>query len=143
MKKVIFILTVMFIYSCVSETPQYNYTVSLRNESQNVLTVAAINDKNEIVFQQILNPMESSENCTYVWETFQGFNCSSIDSISVVFDNGKGYACDMRFNNIVTEYCFSEKNPFSGSSSFSDLGNKQYEFIITEEDFNNAHDLPE
>ena len=140
---VIPIVTLLFISSCTTEAPEFDFTVSLKNESENTFTVVALNDKDEIIFEQILNYMDSSEECMYRRENFQGFNCSSIDSISVIFENGKGYACDMRLNNISTEYCFSGKNPFSGSNGFRDLGSNTYEFVVTKQDFNNAHDLPE
>jgi hypothetical protein len=64
-----------------------------------------------------------------------------IDSLVVKFSNGKGYIC--AFSPIGRELCFANRFPLNDDSSFVNLGNNVFEFIITQQDFDNALELPE
>jgi hypothetical protein len=72
----------------------------------------------------------------------QVFACE-IAAFKYVFDNGKGYYCERSANNTnLSELCFfNDKNPFSSSQRLPNNGNGVL-FTITQEDFENARELP-
>ena len=131
----------LFIVGCTSEPDEFNFRTFLKNESSNKFTVNTYFNSEEITSIE-LNNSESIDICNYISEVFGGFSGCTIDSISIVFESGKGYSCDI-LPGTDDNLCFQDKNPFLGSENFRNIGNNDYEFVITEEDFNNAHDLPE
>ena len=144
MKTLKFLILFLFLLSCTSEPDFFDFTAILTNESGSELTVSFY-DNEELVNTVTLNQSEST-TCNYSAETFDEFRrCGDIpriNAMTVVFSNGKGYSCDLSSSSEQV-LCFENaKNPLL-AGDFNDLGNRQYEFIITEEDFNNAHDLPE
>lgn len=62
----------------------------------------------------------------------------NIDSIVIKFENNKGYSCTGELSN---NLCFQNKNAFD-IEDFISLGNNAFEFEITQEDYDNAYDLP-
>ena len=141
------LVTVMTFESCSSPEPkEFLYEVIISNASGEVFTVSLYNN-NDIIDEGIVEQNDAF-SCTYKAEFFRALRgCSnsvtnSLDSILVVFSNGKGYSCNALIPEAEQTLCFGVlKNPFS--EGFNDLGNNRYEFVITEEDFINAHDLPE
>ncbi|MGV6827853.1 MAG: hypothetical protein ACWA45_00490 [Flavobacteriales bacterium] len=84
----------------------------------------------------------SSDNCVYSSEVFLGFSCD-YDSLVFKFDNDKGYICSLRSNDN-SNICFNSKNPYIfNDEDFISLGNNTFEFIVTQEDYENAYDLPD
>lgn len=134
----------LFIISCTSEPDIHDFTAILTNESGSELTVYFYDNEN-LVNTATLNNLESM-TCNYLAESFDEFRkcdgITRIDAITIIFSNGKGYFCDLSPSS-EQFLCFGDaKNPLL-PGEFNELGNRQYEFVITEEDFTNAHDLPE
>ena len=73
----------------------------------------------------------------YTNEAFKGL-FGKVDSIVFKFENGKGYICTGEPSD---EICFENRNAFD-KEGFIDLNKNRYEFVITQEDFENAHNLP-
>ena len=143
MKTLKFLILFMLLYNCTSEPDEFKFTAILTNESGTEATVSFYYTE-ELVKTIVLNDSEAT-SCNYLSEFFDNFNkCDGkikINSITVIFPNGKGYTCNSFESSSEQILCFGEsRNLLLGG--FNDLGNRQYEFIITEEDFDNAHDLP-
>ena len=142
MRKLLYILLVgIFIYSCTSEPDVRTYTTRIRNSSNSILNIKGHDTQDNLVYNELVGLGGSSTNCVTSSESFLGLSCS-IDSLIVKFDNNRGYICAVRITNNQPELCFSNKTPFGNDPSFLDLGNNTYEFVITQEDFENAYDLP-
>jgi len=94
-----------------------------------------------MVYQVDLNNDENSPICSYVDENFRGMfvNYCGIDSVAIKFNNGKGY---ISTKNNSGDFNFSNKrNPLLPNGGFKANGNI-YEFIVTQQDFENAFELP-
>ena len=144
MKTLKFLILFLFLLNCTSEPDFFDFTAILTNESGSELTVYFYDNEN-LVSTVTLNNSEST-TCSYSAESFDEFRkCDDIpriNAITMVFSNGKGYSCDLSPSSEQI-LCFGDaKNPLL-PGDFNELGNRQYEFVITEEDFINAHDLPE
>ena len=145
MRKIIIIcISFVLLNNCTDEADEHTYTTRFKNEASSTIEVKGYDSTNNLIFDEIILKNDSSTNCSGSSESFPGISCK-FDSLVVRFDNDKGYICVGRFTNIKPEFCFSnEKSPFGGGSKgfFTALGNYTYEFVITQEDFENAHDLP-
>ncbi|MEX0597940.1 MAG: hypothetical protein WD512_15735 [Candidatus Paceibacterota bacterium] len=138
---IILVSITIFLSSCTSEPKEYNFKASIKNESSVLVTITGYDSANNLKINEIINPNETKLNCEGLSEFFQGYICGG-DSLIFKFPNGKGYICAGRITNNQPELCFPNKTPFGNDPSFVDLGNRNYQFIITEEDYNNAFDLP-
>ena len=130
-----------FAYGCTDEPDLYNYEVSVLNNSTENLTI-------ETYLEGVIDSNVNIENgvsglkCSYSDDKFRGFKFTEclMDSIVFRFDNGKGYISSINYPSI---YNFpNDENPFGVSSKYSKTKNV-YEFVITQEDFENAYDLPQ
>jgi len=118
------------------------YSTSYRNDAPIPCIVKGFRVGDRLpFFEYELAPNGTSEPCEYRGQAFAGDFC--LDSITFIFPiNGKGYECDVRANNIGREFCFSiVRSPLIATEGFEDLGNRHFQFVITEEDFRNAKDL--
>ncbi len=133
---------VLILISCTdkNERELMNFDVQFRNSSSNALNIKGFDSDNNMIFQDEVLNSESSTQCQSVTEVFNGFGCS-LDSLVFSFDNDKGYICSKRASD-TSNLCFSSKTPFGDDPSFVSLGNSTFEFVITQEDFDNALDLP-
>ncbi|MEX0363279.1 MAG: hypothetical protein AB3N10_20055 [Allomuricauda sp.] len=130
-----------FILACTDEPNQTNFMVSVKNISSSTMRIEAF-EKKSIVFQEDLSTGENSSSCNYTDENFRGIfqNYCGIDSMVVKFNNQQGY---ISINNNLGDFNFSNKrNPLLPNGGFEIKGNI-YEFLVTEEDFENAFELPE
>ena len=126
--------------SCTDEPDQHNFSVSIKNDSDSVIEIKCFSEKT-LQIQKNLNPGESSKICDYTSESFFGLSGCEKDSLVIEFSNSRGYI-DKRIGNNQNEYRFSDdKSIFIQGIGFKNSGN-DYEFIITQEDFDNAFDLP-
>ena len=143
MKKAIyFIWIISLLYACNNdEEKTFEYKVSIRNTSTHLLTIDAYREG--IIRQHLeINTSENGLSCNYYNDFFIGYQLAGclIDSVKFTFDNGKGYLTSI---NYPTEYELSNHDGIFGSGpGFEKIEGYTYEFIITQEDFNNAHDLP-
>ena len=63
------------------------------------------------------------------------------DSSIFKFSNGKGYICTVLQNE--NNLCFQNKSPYDNLSFDESAENNQFQFVISQEDFENANDLPD
>jgi len=139
MKKIFLILVVIFFTACVpseNEEIVYQYNVTIKNISNQNLNLIGYNKNNEEVFLNLLIPFTSYGDCNYRSIKFTGFEC--IDKLVFEFENSKGYICKKRTE---TSLCFSDKSPFK-EIDFNNISYNTYEFIVNQEDFENALDIP-
>ncbi len=145
MKNYIRILLVsILLTNCTSEEEEFNYTVLISNMSNVVLNIKGYNSAlDQLKYDFDLASMTSGGNVNYSSPSFGGY-VSVADSLVFIFPNSKGYICVVRNaenSNTANQFCFSDKSPFD-PGNFQDLGNNTFEFIITQDDFDNANDLP-
>jgi len=139
MKKILVLIIGFLVLSCTDEADEQTYTTNIRNSSNSTIEVKGYNVPRELVFDEMIQSNNSSSNCTTSSETFLGLSCR-IDSLVVTFNNDKGYITTSLGENNLS---FINRNPLLGNiSDFNDLGNNTFEFEITEDDFDNANDLP-
>ena len=144
MKNLIVLLIILLTFNaCTKEDKVKRYEFTIINNSGENLTLSLLNQGTAVFTTDIMST--SSYFCSYTAEVNTLISeClqEGIDGIEIIFGNGTGYLCYMT-NMSDNSLCFSgSKNPFN-NDSYITVGNNQYEFIITEEDFNNAHELPE
>lgn len=140
--RIIFTLFIInfILLSCTGEPDTFEYTVSLKNSTSVDLSIHAYFNSN-LVFKNQLSTGQNSQTCNYVGEHFWGFFSSEcgVDSLVLTFDNGYGYICNERNDGA---FNFSNaRNPLLPNGGFENEGTN-YEFIITQEDYENAHKLP-
>jgi hypothetical protein len=138
------LLLSILLTNCTSEEEEFNYTASITNMSNTALNIKGYNSAlNQLEYDFDLDSMISGGEVNYSSPSFGGY-VSGADSLVFTFPNNKGYLCVVRTaenSNTANQFCFSNKSPFD-STSFEDLGNNSFEFIITQDDFDNANDLP-
>lgn len=134
------VMLMVLFAGCTDEPDATNFVVSLKNGSGQVLKIETFNN-DILVYQVDLGNGENGPECAYVDENFKGmlFNYCNIDSLVIKFNNNKGY---ISTRNNLGNFNFSNKrNPLLPNGGF-DLSNNVYKFIISQEDFENAHVLP-
>ena len=129
-----------FILSCTDEPTLNNYNVAIKNSSLQTINILAYSSDN-LISNITLNDNETGLNCSYTDEGFKGYKLieCEIDSIVFRFDNGKGYISDI---NTPSSFDFLNNNNLFGNSIKFIETNNTYEFLITQEDYENAYDLP-
>ena len=133
-------IILLYTFSCTDEPTLREYEVLVENQSSNEITIEGYDSNNTKIYQSIVQPKNRNEGCFASLESFDGLATCNTDSLVFKFSNGKGYICALRENGL--EFCFSVKSPFE-SEDFNSLGHNTFEFIITQEDFENAFELPE
>ncbi|PZW40791.1 hypothetical protein LX95_01859 [Mesonia algae] len=138
---VVFMIFSHVFFSCTDtdERPEISYEVSFKNNTNLPLQIKGFSIYDELEYEYEISSMSSGGDFTYDSENFDGYR-QRADSIVFIFPNNKGYICADRVN--ANNLCFNGKSPLGNDSSFSDLGNNIYEFIITQEDYDNAYTLP-
>jgi hypothetical protein len=128
--------------SCVEEELFRYEAIVQNNSSQNVKIYTYPLVEFPPSDSVIITPNSEISICDYYLGFYAGFACE-IEAFKYVFDNGKGYFCERGANtNNVSEICFfNDKNPFSSSQRLPNNGNGVL-FTITQEDFENARELP-
>ena len=141
--KIIFIL--LALVNCTSEEKETLYNALIRNASDNTIKIKGYNSKlNQLKYEINIESMRSGGEVDYFSPSFGGY-VSGADSMVFSFNNGKGYICVVRTAESVgdvNQLCFQDKSPFD-IEGFKNLGNNTFEFEITQEDYDNAYDLPE
>ena len=142
--KIILILGLLsMLAACTKEPDMSNYTMSIKNDSRQVLHISTYL---EGVLQEETTLANNSRGltCSYSDERFRGYsntNCG-LDSLIMRFDNSKGYLFSLSY---MTGFEFDnfDNHPF-GSKNDKTLETKMndFEFNITEVDFLKAHELP-
>ncbi len=139
--KYLLIQSIIFmLFSCIDPDQSMSCKYSIRNNSNYTINFI-VYYQNEIVENIDLTSQTSGLNCNYSTEGCTGYSVlCNIDSLKITFPNGNGHLCGLANN---TPYLFSNnQTPFQPSEKFVLNSNGVNEFIITEEDYINAHDLP-
>lgn len=140
---ILLILVVSFITynSCTTDEEQlFNFKAIIKNESNEDITIEAYSLDN-LVFENELDQNQTSDSCEYISSSFFGYICP-LDSMVFRFNNQKGYISLVPIPpSNVSPYEFPNKSPFGVTGGYTNKGNNTYEFIITEEDYNNAFDI--
>ena len=141
MKKIVLLIVGLLIYSCTSEDDINTYNFSLKNSSNEPFILEIIDTENNTIESLTILP-NHSYNCIYSSEVNSAFfGCDeNTYSYRITFDNNKGYMCNILNDSSL---CFQSKNPLVfNDDNFNILINNSYEFEITQEDYENAHELP-
>jgi hypothetical protein len=141
MKKIVLVTTfVLIIFNCTdtNEREAVNYNINFKNSTDQILNITGYDNLDQLVLNYNINPNKINNSCSYQSEVFLGFSCEA-DSLVFLFQNGKGYSCSLIIND--SNLCFLNKSPYI-QDDFENLQGNTYEFEITQEDFNNAFDLP-
>jgi hypothetical protein len=144
MKKILVLIIGFLVFSCTGEEDLQTYTSNIRNTTTSNISVRGIRFPNDVVFDETINVNSSSSNCVISASTFRGLSCG-IDSLVIRFDNNKGFICGFRnadSGEDFNQFCFSDNRTPLDGIYFNDLGNNTFEFVITQDDFDNANDLP-
>lgn len=130
-------LVFLIVFSCTdtNEETNQNFSINIKNQSLNTLTFEGWNESEMIYDEIILNNSFYTTNYSSV--NFLGL-FGNIDSLVIKFENNKGYLCTGELSD---NLCFQNKNAFD-IGDFVSLGNNAFEFEITQDDFDNANDLP-
>ncbi len=145
MKTKYFLIIFLALFSCTDEPEEQTYVTNIRNNSTSIINLEGYNRLDELILNEEIVQNSNSSDCSYSAENFGGFVCAG-DSVVIKFSNGKGYICAVRISNNHPELCFNNNDErfISGNSpSFMSIGNNIFEYKITQEDFENAFDLPE
>ncbi len=134
----------IFLNSCIfrNDTDEECYNLKIRNLSGELLEVTAYNSLNTSENVETIQSMQSGLSCNYCSPGFSGYVAGGceIDSIKIIFPNGKGFLCGSANNSA---YLFEgNQTPIGNSEKYENVGSNSFEFIITEEDYINAHVLP-
>ena len=130
--------------ACTKEPDRFSYAMSIKNDSGQVLHISTYS---EGVFQKetTLDNNSGGVTCSYSDERFRGYSHThcGFDSLIMRFDNSKGYLFSL---NYVTGFEFTnyDNHPFGRKNDkILEMKMNDFEFTITEMDFQNAHKLPE
>ena len=140
-KFVAIIVFLQFILSCTEEGKFETYHFYIKNNTNQVINIITYNNNVEIDNINI-NSNQRGLNCSYEESFFSGYNPNfcDFDSIKIVFPNDKGYMCNISGSN---NLCFENgATLFSINEKFIFNQENTYEFTITQEDYENANDLP-
>lgn len=137
----ILILLILF-FSCTTEPTESEYSVKIKNTSEQIIVVKSFFNGNLLNETNLISG-EKGLSCIYSSEFFLGYKLSSckIDSLVFKFSNNKGYISSI---NYISEHDFPNNyRPFLSNPKFIEVNNNTFEFIINQEDYENAHELPE
>jgi len=139
MKKILILIGIL-LFSCTDEPDLNTFNVSILNNSNDELNIEYYLEGN-LISNINLSTNQRGLECSYNDENFRGLfsiQCN-IDSLIIKFSNNKGYIVNDEGNGNLN---FSNnRNPFLPNGGF-DINNNNYSFLITQEDFDNAHDVP-
>ncbi|HBS12777.1 MAG TPA: hypothetical protein DEO36_09590 [Flavobacteriaceae bacterium] len=140
MKKIILIcVSLLLLNNCTDEADEHTYITRFKNVSSTTIEIKGYDSRDNLVFDETILTNNTSSDCTRSAESFLGISCNIV-SVEIKFNNNKGYVCGKLNTNGL---CFlNEKSPLGNDPSFVNLANYTYEFVITQEDFENAYDLP-
>ena len=148
MKYLAITFSFLFFISCSVEEPTKQYTTAIRNTGNQTLHVLILGDtigRNYPVYDTLVNTTLSTGESfkrTYRNVAFSGFFAVINYSKFTFIGTNKGYICDDVNNN--DSLCFTNKKNLSkeyNRDNFT-LENGIYYYDITQEDYENAHELP-
>ncbi len=139
MKRTFFIFLTLIFASCSGPEPdEFEYSVEILNESNSQLVLEIYDARSLLIDEFFISPNQRGNEFSYIDENFSGFVG---DSVIFKFSNSRGYICT--FLRDSEGLCFLSKQIFGNDDSFIDSGNNSFMFVISQEDFDNAFDLPQ
>jgi len=148
MKKIILILSAVILTSCVTESRMYPRQYSLKNNSnQNIKLKFYLTSNNQLSNEIIIN---DNQIFTSGEIKFSKPHSTDPDYIVAVSEFSKGgdslivIYSDLKKSNFYIDFNgnFSapiDRNPYR-FGNYTDIGNDTFQFIFTEEDYNNSVD---
>ncbi|AGC77330.1 hypothetical protein DDD_2203 [Nonlabens dokdonensis DSW-6] len=152
--KFILVIALILISGCTVEEDFSSFNLEIKNETGQNITLefyetSIINNSNSAIlaYTEELNA-SGSYLCNYRFSSFVGLkacrNRADVDIINRIiirFENNKGYLCDSLGDSMT---CFDgDRAFFLGTSlGWASLNDNNYTFTITQQDFDNAFDLP-
>ncbi|KAB7529207.1 hypothetical protein F8C76_15355 [Flagellimonas olearia] len=134
------LMLIVMLNACTDEPDLIQFSVSIKNSTDKTFEIRCFS-QGKLQVQKSLSQGEAKNICTYTSEFFIGLAGCQKDSVVVEFNNSKGYI-DIRLGNNLNEYRFLDnKSIFIQGNGFQNVGN-EYEFSITQQDFENAFELP-
>ena len=134
-----FLFILLFI-SCTGggERPTIIFTNRIRNNTDTSFVLKIEDTSQNIVLNELILPNNFLDFCEYPGKVYVGIGCSDFGTISILFGNDKGFICPaINDNNL----CIPQKD-LTEDRVGTKIENGLYEITITQEDFNNAYDLP-
>ncbi len=141
-KYIIFGILSASLFSCIDgEDGKYKKSnLLIKNESLHDIFITTYSNE-QLNDSIVLGNNQSALNCNYMGTGALGYQYCEIDSIKFTFNNNKGYICV--FGRGDNSFCFpSGETPFESNPKFVKKGNRVFEFTITQEDYENAQELP-
>lgn len=153
MKQVFYTLTVLGCVSCSIEEPTQRYSTAIRNTSDkpfHILVLGNGEGRNTPVYDTLVNTTLNVGQVTfensYRFPSFQGMHNGNyfidIYYTKITFlDTNKGYICDTDSTN--NNLCFQNKVSLLNARSAKDFTHENgvYYYDITQQDYENAHEL--
>lgn len=148
----IILLLPTLLNNCVTETPMFNATYQIKNESGNSITIRFYENfiLNENNFEDVILPnnqiISGSKTMGTNFDDLNNLNNTqpttsfSALSFTAVYNNERKTEYFINFSDTNDSYTFSSpvnRNLLRGGN-YTNIGNDIYEFILTEEDYNNA-----
>ena len=146
----IFVIIFMFLSSCVTEADMWERTYQVKNNTGYDVTFRAFKNYTGIgPFEDItildgdifIGETTSGSNFDYINDPNNLDPTSSYDFIRfiVIYNNERSAICSVDFDDNDSAIFSSPivRNLFRGGN-YTDIGNDIYEFVLTEEDYNNA-----
>jgi len=148
MKKIILILSAVILTSCVTESRMYPRQYSLKNESNQIIKLKLYLTSNN----QLSNEILINNNQIYNAEKIETDQPHSVELDYILPIDAFGYASDsliIVYNNLKKSIFYLDfngafsnpinRNPFR-FGNYTDIGSDTFQFIFTEDDYNNAID---
>jgi hypothetical protein len=130
----------LLVAHCTTEPDTTNFNAGFVNKSINEVTIQTFFNDN-LLSEIILAEYDSLTVCTYNDENFRRLfrNVCDVYSLVIRFSNNRGYLVDDANSG---DFNFTEqRNPFLPNGGF-EISNVDYNFKITQLDFENAYVLP-
>lgn len=140
MRLLLSLTLLVMLNACTDEPDLIQFSVSIKNSTDKIFEIRCFS-QGKLQVQKSLSQGETKNICTYTSESFIGLAGCQKDSVVVEFNNSKGYI-DIRLGNNLNEYRFLDnKSIFIQGNGFQNVSN-DYIFSITQQDFENAFELP-
>ena len=136
----LFILLTLLFISCTGggERSTIIFTNRIRNNTDTSFVLKIEDTSQNIVLNELILPNNFLDFCEYPSLSYRGIGCSDFGTISILFGNDKGFVCSAINENTL---CIPQKDLIEDRVG-TKIENGLYEITITQEDFDNAFDLP-
>jgi hypothetical protein len=148
--RILTLLALLLLFSCPTESPMWERTFQIKNNSGYDITIRAFDDFQGLgSFEDVL----LFDGDLYIGDVTSGSNFDEIEDpnntrpasslnasrFTLVFngERKKTHSLDVNGNNSIVFSLPINRNLLRGGN-YTDIGNDFFEFVLTEEDYNNA-----